>query len=298
MSINTYKPLIVCLLTLFGLNSCHEEPNLPNSLIPYSCRVAKVELIDTTSRVVYTYEYDQSGNRTKSNDHRGERTFTFDGAGEYVLSQQVGGVPLTYQYDGTGTSRRISRIAGGSVSYDYIYEGGSLKTYIVKENNVTTTHAYSGGKLSGVTVSTGETVTVQNGKITRRDDGKGNVSNFTYNSNNQLTQVETITTSERRVIAYSYDTKFTYQNSGLLLRGFPGSGAEGQPGPGLDEPGGPVPINNYQTINTKVYRPASATAPVSDRTLRFNHDYYRNSYSLGYGRSDGARARYTYTNCD
>jgi|GEM_PF-3533538 len=310
------------LLALAVLSGCHQEPALPTSIVPFGCRVSQVDYIDTTSRATYRYRYDLKGNRTGSTDGSTTRAYTLDTTSGYVTSQDVNGIKLTYQYD--GTPKRISRIAGGSVSYVYTYDGDKLKTYVASENGRTITYTFSDGKLTAVTGVPGETITVANGKISQRTDAAGNSIAYTY-TGDKLTQTEFASPTGRRVITYTYDAKSFYTNTGLFFRGFPRiptaqPGAEIQPGPGLDNIGGPVnlntpinssrdrigldeigglvQINNYQTIGIKQYAKGATETLVSDRTLRYTHQYNADGYSLGYSRTDGARARFYYTNCN
>ena len=301
---------------------CHQEPTLPTSIVPFGCRVALVDYIDTTSRSTYRYQYDAAGNRVGSTDGSTTRSFTLDNVGEYVTSQDVNGTKLTCQYD--GTPKRISRITGGAVSYAYTYEGNDLKTYVASENGRTVTYAFTGGKLTAVMGVPGETITVVDGKISQRTDAAGNVIAYTY-TGDKLKQTELTSAAGRQVITYAYDTKLFYTNTGLFFRGFPRiptaqPGTEIQPGPGLDniggpvdlshplitsrdrigldEIGGPVQVNNYQTIGIKQYAKGTTETLLSDRTLQYKHQYNADGYSLGYARTDGARARFYYTNCN
>lgn len=299
MNSSWQKSLAGWFVVLGGLTNCHQEPALPATIIPFGCRVSQVEYTDTTSRVIYQYQYDPAGNRTASSDNRGARVFTFDANREYVVSQQVSGATLTYQYD--NAPKRIIRIAGGSVIYDYTYEGANLKSYTAKEGSTTTVYVFSGGKLTDVTTNSGETIVVRDGKIGQRTDARGNVISYTYDSQGQLTQIDYRypAIGERKQIVYTYDSKRFYTNTGLYLRGFPVLADKGQPGPGLDEVGGPVQVNNYQTVTTKLYKTVSGTETlVSDKTLAYRHTYNQENYSLGYARTDGARARFYYTNCN
>ncbi|MBC7571349.1 MAG: hypothetical protein H7319_16695 [Spirosoma sp.] len=310
------------LLTWAILSGCHQEPALPTSIVPFGCRVSQVDYIDTTSRSTYRYQYDLKGNRTGSADGSTTRAYTLDTTSGYVTSQDVNGAKLAYQYD--GTPKRISRIAGGAVSYAYTYEGEDLKTYVASENGRTITYVFTGGKLTAVTGVPGETITVASGKISQRTDAAGNAITYTY-TGDKLTQTEFISSTGRQVIAYTYDTKSFYTNTGLFFLGFPRiptaqPGAEIQPGPGLDNIGGPVnlsipinssrdrigvdeigglvQINNYQTIGIKQYAKGATETLTPERILRYTHQYNADGYSLGYSRTDGARARFYYTNCN
>jgi len=310
------------LLVLAVTAGCHQEPTLPTSIVPFGCRVSLVDYIDTTSRSTYRYQYDAAGNRVSSTDGSTTRAYVLDTTSGYVTSQNVNGTKLTYQYE--GTPQRISRIAGGAVSYVYTYEGDNLKSYVANENGRTVTYTFSGGKLTAVTGVPGETIVVTNGKISQRTDAAGNAIAYTY-AGDKLTQTELTTPTGRQVTAYTYDAKSFYTNTGLFFRGFPRiataePGAEIQPGPGLDniggpadlsrpitssrdrigldEIGGPVQINNYQTIGIKRYAKGTPETLLSDQTLRYTHQYNADGYSLGYARTDGARARFYYTNCN
>ncbi len=310
------------LLALAVLSACHQEPTLPTSIVPFGCRVSQVDYIDTTSRATYRYQYDVKGNRTGSTDGSTTRAYTLDTTSGYVISQDVNGTKLTYQYE--GTPRRIIRIAGGAVSYVYTYEGDALKTYVASENGRTITYAFTGGKLTAVTGVPGETITVASGRISQRTDAAGNAMTYTY-TGDKLSQTEFTSPAGRQVTTYAYDAKSFYTNTGLFFQGFPRlptdqAGAEIQPGPGLDniggpvnlnapitssrdrigldEIGGPVQISNYQTIGIKQYAKGATELLIPERILRYTHQYNADGYSLGYSRTDGARARFYYTNCN
>ncbi|GAB4002236.1 hypothetical protein GCM10028807_60450 [Spirosoma daeguense] len=291
--------IIPILILAAGFWACHEEPSLPNTLIPPSCYVGRLDFVDTTSRYSATYTYDSFGNRTGSVDEltKETRTYKLDTERQYVLSQDVNGTALTYQYDEAVSPKRISKITGGSFSYEYTYEGSGLqlKTFASKEGNTTKTYTFTGGKLTGLAVNPASaTYEIKDEKISKITDTQGNVTNLTYTSG-QITQAEYVYTSGlRRLVTYTYDDKFFYANSGLYVRGFPRMTDTGQPGPGLNDIGYPFQKNNFKTVTTKVFR---GTTEISSQTLVYQHQYNQVGYSLGFARSDGARARFFYANC-
>lgn len=81
----------------YVLLSCHQKPVLPGTLIPFTCRITQIDYVDTTAHDTYTYQYDQFGNRTGSDDGQ-KRVYNYDAANEYITSQQMDGVTLTYVY--------------------------------------------------------------------------------------------------------------------------------------------------------------------------------------------------------
>ncbi|GAB3709454.1 hypothetical protein GCM10027592_45600 [Spirosoma flavus] len=293
-----------CLLLgfLIALVGCHENPALPDSIIPYQCRVARVEVIDTTFRSTTTYDYDQSGNLIKVVTPTGTRTYTYASDG-YLTKLDDGSTSLTYQYE--GTPKRIKLISGGTQKYTYVYEGDNLKTYTAQNSTGETTYTYSGGQLTDVKVTSGNTPKVQNGKIVQYTAVTGNSMTDVYNNLDQLTSSESISSNglDRSVSTYTYDDKLTYLYTGLFFRGFPKIGQAdrfGQPGPYFNQPGQNLAINNIITLNTKTYRKAGTGwgDALTDKTLRYKQAYYQNRYSLGYDRSDGQRVRYVYSNCE
>ncbi|RIV25418.1 hypothetical protein DYU11_08965 [Fibrisoma montanum] len=293
---------------LFGLLmvlvSCHEEPALPDSIVPYQCRIAQVEIIDTTYRSTTAYEYDKSGNLTKIVFPSGTRTYTYDSEG-YLTKTEDGGTVLTYQYE--SNPKRIKEISGGTLKYSYAYEGDNLKTYSIQNGTAVITYTYSAGQLSDIRTTPTDIFKVQNGKISQEKYTNGAILNDIYNNLDQLVSQEYIFPNgmERRVYTYTYDddSKISYSNTGLFFKGFPKLGqgkSVHQPGPYMNSPGRAVATNNILTLTETYYRKVGTGwgDPLFNRTLRYKHAYYQNRYSLGYARSDGQRVRYTYSNCE
>ncbi|WP_020604753.1 hypothetical protein [Spirosoma spitsbergense] len=287
------------LAVAIGMNGCYQEPSLPNSLLPPGCRISQIDTIDSTSQHTYNYQYDRLGNRTiESVDRSIKRVFTFDTSGLYIRSQQIDNVTLAYQYDSLRTPWRINQISGGAYKYVYTYEGDNLKTYVSTEGGVTRTYSFTNGILTGLTLNP-ETakVDISDGKITKTTDSQGNVINYTY-VNGQVTQAEYLyAAGGRTLVTYTYDGQKHYGAGWLLARGFPGTAQSGQPGPGLDALGESIQLNNLRTVSTRFYKPNAGTEPPLSKNLTYQHQYNSDGYSLGYGRSDGVRVRYTYANC-
>ena len=282
-----------------GLGGCYQEAALPNSLLPLGCRISQIDTIDSTSQHSYNYQYDRLGNRTiESVDKSVKRVFTFDTSSLYIRSQQVDNVRLAYQYDTLRTPWRINQISGGTYNYTYTYEGDKLKTYVSTEGGLTRTYSFTNGILTGLTLNP-ETakVDINDGKIAKTTDAQGNVINYTY-VNGQVTQAEyRYAAGGRKLVTYTYDGQKYYGVGWLLARGFMGTAQTGQPGPGLDAFGESIQLNNLRTVSTQFYKTNSGTETPVSKNLIYQHQYNSESYSLGYGRSDGIRVRYTYANC-
>jgi hypothetical protein len=292
------KRVLLTLIMINCLIGCYKDPTLPNSLIPLGCRISQINTIDSTSQHTYNYQYDNLGNRTiETLDKANQRVFKFDSKNLYILSQTVNNVTLSYQYDSLATGKRITRITGGSSNYTYLYEGDNLKSYISVKNDTTSNYSFLNGKFTGLSVSPGNINYVITGeKISKMSDNIGNIVNYTYDSKGQVTIADYIYPSgDHMLVTYTYDDKNFYGNSRLLARGFPGSAATGQIGPGLDDFGRSIQINNVKTQTLKYYKKNSDTPTIL--VITYQHQYNKENYSLGYGRSDGARVRYQYTNC-
>ena len=297
---------------LFGFNGlvgCHQDPLLPDSAIPTTCRIYQLVNIDEGVRDTTLYAYNNFGLIDKTTYRRWANgqlvtkidqdfTYTVD---HYLLTQidrtttRTASGNLTQQNKGytyAYKDGRVDQVAiidnsfGTKLGFrQYTYEGDKLRTYVETDGNTTLVKRYTfdgSGKLSAYE-EPGVTSTLSNGKIVKRVYSNGITTSYTYDTEGQLsTQV---TTSSTGVLEtnYSYDNRPYWNKTQLSLRGIPA--------PDLGEH---VQQHNLFSYSYKQSQNGQIT---SQRSFSYKHDYNKVGYSQGFSRSDGARQITYYSNC-
>jgi hypothetical protein len=82
----------------------------------------------------------------------------------------------------------------------------------------------------------------------------------------------------------TYDGRQPTRTGELKLRGFPENGLSGYGQP-------------QSNVVTETIRQFRSGFLIATSTLRYTYAYNAQGYATGYARSDGARARFYYTNC-
>ncbi|AQG81621.1 hypothetical protein [Spirosoma montaniterrae] len=314
---NNYIFYLLTAVGLAALPGCHQEPDLPASIIPASCQLGLVELVEQDYQVRTNNQYDAFGQLKKvdyqfvmpSLNYTAQTVHTYSSdryltnsvetvtyVGRQPQSGDVVSTRTTYQYD--GTPKQISRVeyayttAGGRTYSDtdeYLYTNGRLTTYQTKNSGGEVIRKYTfgtDGKLQAYSDGSVWTNTVTNGKITKREKpGDGSVITCAFDSKGQRLQLEeTYPATKRRIVTqYTYDDRLNPALAQLKRRGFPD----------LDL-GGSTQVNNQTAIRTQTYQ---NDALISDVTQTMRHTYNAAGYSLGSASSTGARIRNYYTNC-
>ncbi len=295
---------------LSGIAGCHQEPLIPASAIPQTCQIYRVENIDEGVRDTTTYSYTSFGHLEKTTYRQWvnnfltvntTQKFTYDE--NHFLTAQVdqattytsGGNRMqrnkayTYTYQ-ENQIRQITIndiLSGQTLGYrKYSYENGKLKTYTETnaQNEAILTYTFDGtGRLTQFTGSGITSAVVTNGKIAKKTLQDGTTIIYEFDSQGQLIKETTTSDTAQTERTYTYDKAPYWDKTQLLLRGIP-----------LLDLGGHTFIHNVtankirQTLNGRI---------IQEQEFNYQRTYTKAGYSLGYGRSDGARQNIVYANC-
>lgn len=295
---------------LSGAISCHQDLTLPTSAIPQTCQVHRVESVNESVRDTTFYAYTAFGHLEKTTYRQWTRnvltastsqTFTYDDnhflvaqVDQTIISAPGGGRTQsnkTYSYiysDGQIQQIRTTDASSGQVivSREYSYSDGKLKTYTEREGQNKTAWVYEfaqTGKLTQVTGPSIMSAVVTNGKITKKTFQDGTTITYEFDGQGQLTKEITTAGSNQTERTYTYDTAPYWNKTQLLLRGIPS----------LDL-GSHTFINNIKRATTKQTQDGRV---VQNQVFDYQRVYTKAGYTLGYGRSDGARQNIVYANC-
>ena len=140
--------------------------------------VIKTEVTESM-KLQTAYTYDSVGNRTKKTENGTTTNYTYNGLNQ-LLTENGGGVNLTYSYDANGNQTAISGTAGGSsVSKTYTYTPDNMLASYT-DGTVTQENLYS-GEGQRVQKKEGNDVTnyfYQNGSVLYTADGSGSLKSF------------------------------------------------------------------------------------------------------------------------
>lgn len=270
---NKFLQVFITLVLLCSAIACHEEVNLPDTLIPKTCRLALVK----GSGIQISYTYDTFGN---------------------LLTETTPTTSIKYSYDAERYLTRTEEVTGGTtVTYDYVYTDGLVSEVTKKINNTlswTEKYAYQNGTLSGITRTDGTLYVLENGRVKTETLSNGTINQFTYDGAGRLQSKDSkLKTNERTVVEYVYEEKFSTQAAQLLFKGKTGVDARF----GKND-------NPAKSITTKFYA-AGAAMPNSTTTVQYLYYfttglYFQNDKRFPSFRSgtDGTGVSYSYTNCD
>ncbi len=299
------------LVMISGAIGCHQEPLVPQSAIPITCRINQLITINEGVRDTTTYLYNAFGfiekstyrqwvngqlanmtdrNLTYTADHylfsQVDRTATLASNG--ALTQLNKGYIYTYQDGRLQQVAIINNTSNAKIGFNvYAYDGDKLKTYTESDGNQKLIRRYTfdaAGKLIGYEEPNSIiSSSLDNGKIVKRTFLDSSVATYNYDSEGQLTQQTLTTAGSQSQYTYTYDTNLYWSKTQLRLRGIPS--------PDLGES---VQIHNLKQFSFKRYQ---GNKSVGGQTFTYNHVYNKEGYSLGYGRSDGVRQVNYYSNC-
>lgn len=307
----TIKCLCWLLFGFYGIIGCHQEPIIPQSAIPPSCRLYQLVNINEGVRDTTVYVYNDFGLIAKithrkwangQSDTKIDQDFTYT-ADHYLLSQvnrtssraangnliqQAKGYNYTYKDGHIEQMTIVDNASGTKLGFKlYTYEGDKLKSYEETDGNRTIIKRYTldaTGKLMNYEEpGSGVIATLTNGKIVKRLSPNGTTVTYTYDLKGQLTQQVISSGTGRVEYTYSYDSMPYWDKTQLRLRGIPS--------PDLGEH---IQLNNQILYSSKRYQDEQL---ISEQSFSYKHDYNKNGYSRGYGRSDGARQINYYSNC-
>ena len=301
------------ILLLIGVTGCHQEPLVPTSAIPPSCRISQLINVNENTRDTTAYAYNTFGQVERSTFRRwvsgqlinnNEQNF-FYSADHYLINQvdrnttRSANGSLTkenrgYSFEYEDEPKRIRSVRiyndTSNETYgfrEYTYEGDKLKTYTETDPKKIFVRRYTydgNGKLIQFEESNaGTPAIITNGKIVQRIFADGTTISYEFDNQGQLTKQNAISINGQSIYTYSYDSKPYWNKTQLLLRGIPS--------PNL---GDNAPVHNLLTYNYQQFQNGKL---LSNQKLTYSHAYNKEGYSLGYGRSDGARQVTYYSNC-
>lgn len=216
---------------------------------------AEYELLQTTNALnkATTFEYDKFGNIVKSKDANGFETyFSWDSVGNLVNVTDQNNRTTAISYDANKNPLSITNANNEAAYYEYD-SNNNVVEYMDYMGNVTTCGYDENGLLNVVTKPLGGIISIVNenglsvsitpngtgtvsntydaaGRKISQTDGLGNITQFFYNSRNQITKVidalngeENYSYNHRGLLASFTDknqnvTEFRYDNYGNLIQ--------------------------------------------------------------------------------
>ncbi|NID10207.1 hypothetical protein [Fibrivirga algicola] len=302
---------ILTVLILSGLVGCHQTPLVPVTAIPLTCQLYQLTTINEGIRDTTTYLYNDFGHVLESSYRkwvnaklatRTKKSFTYS-YDHFLLTQ----IEQTTNFLATGGQTQDDK------GYVYDYIDGKINKVVIRNNVTGVTilvqqYQYENDVVKTVTELNGTQLLlrrymftsdaklvkyeepslfiiteVNNGKITKKVGNNGTTINYQFDNQGQLINETTTSASEQTIHLYDYDTAQYWGKTQLRLRGFP-----------VIDFGGASLLHNLLVDDLQVIQNGRVT---QKRKLTFNHIYTKGGYSLGYGRSDGAQQRNTYSNC-
>lgn len=297
-------PLLIC-------TGCHQEPVIPESAIPATCRINELITINEGARDTTTFLYTPFGLVEKSSYRQwinGQLVLSTDllfsySSDYYLVSQaeytstrtsdgnltQVNkGYLYAYQNGLVQEVIILDNTSNAKLGFrEYTYEGDNLKTYTELNGAKALLKRYTfdgTGKLTNYEEpNSGVTYSIANGKIRQRNFPDGSIATYDFDAEGQLTkQIVTAGTSQIQ-FAYTYDRNPYWTKTQLRFRGIP-----------TPDLGDHLAVHNTLTYSQQQYQ---ANKLISNLNFTYNHAYNKAGYSQGYGRSDGMRQINYYTNC-
>ncbi|GAB3991925.1 hypothetical protein GCM10028807_23530 [Spirosoma daeguense] len=294
---------------LSGAIGCHQEPDIPASIIPTTCQINSIanvnEAVHDTTYYKYnafgsieeiTYRQWVSGRLAVSNrqtffynsDHYLNTSYelyiTYSSSGNWV--QQNRTHTYTYQegqVDQVTTSNAQSgQIIGFKI---YTYDQGKVKTYTETDGQKSIIRSYSFdglGKLSQAKEA-GSEIELTNGKITKRTLQDSTIIDSQFDSRGQLVSEITVAANGQTERTFTYDNRPHWNKTLLLFRGIP-----------VLDLGGHTDVHNIATSNL---RQTTNGRTMRDQSFAYQYQFNKANYSTGYSRSDGFRQRINYSNC-
>ncbi len=176
------------------------------------CYLNDIAIACTTANADVIYDYDANGNRTSMTDSTGTTSYTYDRFNRLTSVAQPGIVPTYYEYDKANNLTKITYPTGEEIVYGYDNDN---RLTSVEDNTGTTSYAYDDltndlikktlpdGVYTDYTYDTAHRITdVDN---MRSDDTLISSYHYTFDANNNRTQVIETTQSGTKTVDYIYD---------------------------------------------------------------------------------------------
>lgn len=304
------KYLSWLILMLNGVVGCHQDPAIPASAIPPTCQIYRVVNVDEGVRDTTTYSYTAFGHVEESTYRQWvnslltistKQNFTYN-ADHYLILQvdqtttfMPGGgraqdnKAYTYTYQ-EGRIQQVAinnALSGHPLGFKkYVFDNGNLKTYTETnaQNEAIRSYTFNQtGRITQLTEPGTMLAVVTDGKIRNRILQGGTTVTYEFDNQGQLTKETIISKANQTERTYAYDNAPYWNKTQLLLRGIPS----------LDL-GGHTFAHNVASSTIKRTQNGRI---VQDQKFEYQRTYTKAGYSLGYGRSDGARQNIVYANC-
>lgn len=176
------------------------------------CYLNDIAIACTTANADVIYDYDANGNRTSMTDSHGTTSYTYDRFNRLTSVAQPGIVPTYYEYDKANNLTKITYPTGEEIVYGYDNDNRLIN---VTDNTGTTSYAYDDltndlikktlpdGVYTDYTYDMAHRITdVDN---MRSDDTLISSYHYTFDANNNRTQVIETTQSGTKTVDYIYD---------------------------------------------------------------------------------------------
>ena len=286
---------------LAALVGCHQDPAVPDSIIPATCQLGMIETINEGAFTRLTTFYNPFGSIVKQSYQSFENQviksgwdaeYSYD-ADRYLISYgqtPTGtGTPVreTYSYEGDPKRLRQAQRTGpaGSQTTDYTYAGNNVSAITVKTSAGTSTYTFgTDGRLTSATVASVSAVSVSGGKIRQQTYPNGTSVNYEYDTDGQLLRRDSSWAGGNKIQEnYTYDKQPFAENANLRQRGWP-----------IVDLGYRLRVNNDLTFSRQRFTNGVQTG---QEIYRNQHEYNKGGYSRGFSVTDGYRTKYYYTNC-
>ena len=160
----------------------------------YSANGALISSTDALGHTT-TYSYNAQGLLSKESFADGTfQAYTYNALGELTSAQATNGGVTSYTYNSAGELTGVTNPAGQVESYTY-NAGGQELTRTEPDGSITQYSYNSAGQLAELQDGAGNLITQytynSQGQLTGSLDGNGQTTSYTYDSNCNLTQIQT-----------------------------------------------------------------------------------------------------------
>lgn len=303
----TFRWLVWAFTGIYVSTGCHQEPAVPQSAIPLTCRIDQTATVNETLRDTTSFVYNAFGSITESTYRQWwqdtltvglRRNYTYNAdhyltvrIDQHTRPRQTPDVQSsTYTYQNNLVQQVvIKNDQTGQISgfLEYTYDGGKLRTYIERNGQQTELRRFTfdaTGKLTDYREPSALLLAqVAGGKVVLKLLKDSTRVASAFDDQGQLISETTTAGRTETKLTYRYDNEPNWDRTQLRLRGIPE----------VDR-GGHAPVHNLlsltiqQTVNGRV---------TQSRTLTYRNVYNSARYLLGYARSDGAQQRNSFVNC-
>jgi RHS repeat-associated protein len=176
-------------------------------------RVTEEDYPDSTST---TYAYDAAGNLASVTDVGGTTTYGYDATNQVTSITEPGSLTTTISYnaDGAETSRTYPN--GATVSNSYQTDGSG---HVTDRLASTTARNASNAVIKQITYTYGQPSGTDSDLIRTATDEAGNVTTYTYDGANRLTEAKTVAPGGGTAADYQYSYDAVGNLTGEIVNG-------------------------------------------------------------------------------